>query len=627
MFSDKASARKLKRWAIIAAIAVGSVIATLLLGNVSFFQSLHTKAGDLHFLIRKNKPTPNIVLITSDKKTLDTFPELRYFWHPYYAQAIHAAAEGGAKVFGLDVAWGVPVTKWEPDNDGILAEAVISTAATMPVICVYATSMNSRQKAWPIPINMVAAAFDQNAYANLNGDSDDFIRTQELVDKPEPDGQFNRGLAFRLAEKFRGVDGKVEDGQLTWAGRAIPTVRPRTIIINYAGPPGTFQRVPLCDFIAAARAGRKDQIRQWVGGKAVLLGADNDLEDRDPTPYFTAFSGPNHNTAGVEIQANTLRTLLDGDYLMPVSQPVRVAALTVVAGVTAIVSATLAAAPAAYLLIAGIAAIVGITHLMFVEGLILSSSELALACLISVLASIVYRFLTAEKRGAFFQSVTKMFVGKTFAERISEDQEISLHGSSQLVTILFSDIRGFTAFCDGKDPSVVVDLLNEYMGGMVKIIVKYHGNVNKFIGDGILAIFSDEDGTAPGDHALRAVRCGTEMAQVEEHVEGGFKTGVGIHSGMAVVGNVGSPDKMEYTVLGDTVNIASRLESLNKEMKTRLILSEDTRELLHGQFETVSLGELKIRGREVPLGVYTAAALREAKPAPKPEPETMAEKS
>ena len=105
------------------------------------------------------------------------------------------------------------------------------------------------------------------------------------------------------------------------------------------------------------------------------------------------------------------------------------------------------------------------------------------------------------------------------------------------MTILFSDIRGFTAFCEEKDPGVVVDLLNEYMGSMVKVIVEHHGNVNKFIGDGILAIFSDEDEDAqPGDHALRAVRCGTEMCQLP----GRFKTGVGIHSGMAVVGNVGS---------------------------------------------------------------------------------------
>jgi adenylate cyclase len=249
--------------------------------------------------------------------------------------------------------------------------------------------------------------------------------------------------------------------------------------------------------------------------------------------------------------------------------------------------------------------------------MMISTSELLLGCLISMLSSVVYGLLTAEKRGAFFQSAISVFVGKQFAASISEDQKISLSGKRMPVTILFSDIRGFTAFCEEKDPAVVVDLLNEYMAGMVKIIVRHHGNVNKFIGDGILAIFSDEDeGAVPGDHALRAVRCGTEMAQLP----GKFKTGVGIHSGPGVVGNIGSQDKMEYTVLGDTVNLASRLESLNKEMKTQLILSEATRELLNGQFETSFLAEVPVRGKTLPLVIHTSAVLV----APKPQ---MAEKS
>ncbi|MEO7649622.1 MAG: adenylate/guanylate cyclase domain-containing protein, partial [Bryobacteraceae bacterium] len=417
----------------------------------------------------------------------------------------------------------------------------------------------------------------------------------------------------------RGADATLEkDGKLHWAGSTIPINSARSIIINFAGPPGTFPSISLYDFIEAARAGKKDQIRQWVNGKAVLIGLDT-IDDRHATPFYTTFSGSKWNTAGIEIHASTLRTLLEGDYLVPVSLPVRLGALSLVAVGTAIIAASLAATQTAIWLLLAVGATGVATHLMFRAGSVISTSELLLACLLSMLGSITYRFLTAEKREGLFQSAISLFVGKKLASTISETGKISLSGTRQLLTILFSDIRGFTAFCEEKDPAVVVGLLNEYMGNMVKVIVAHHGNVNKFIGDGILAIFSDEDGTVPGDHALRAVRCGIEMAQLP----GRFKTGVGIHSGMAVVGNIGSQDKMEYTVLGDTVNLASRLESLNKEMKTHLLLSEVTKDLLNDQVDIVHLGAVPVRGKTLPLHLYTATVLA----TPKPEAAVTAEKA
>ena len=126
--------------------------------------------------------------------------------------------------------------------------------------------------------------------------------------------------------------------------------------------------------------------------------------------------------------------------------------------------------------------------------------------------------------------------------------------------------------------------------------------MNKFIGDGILAVFSDEDeGAVLGDHARRAVECAKEMVTAP----GEFKTGAGLHSGEVVIGNVGSSDKMEYTVLGDTVNLASRLESLNKEHKTKLLMSETTLEMAGGEIDTLYLGAVPVRGKSVPMKLYT----------------------
>jgi adenylate cyclase len=152
----------------------------------------------------------------------------------------------------------------------------------------------------------------------------------------------------------------------------------------------------------------------------------------------------------------------------------------------------------------------------------------------------------------------------------------------------------------------VVQLLNEYMSTMVGIIVMYHGHVNKFIGDGILAVFSDDDeGVERGDHALRAVRCATRMVTANSP----FETGAGIHTGVVVVGNVGSADKMEYTVLGDTVNLASRLESLNKEHHTKLLMTGTTQARLGDLVETSHLGQAPVRGKALPIDLYTVASL------------------
>jgi len=178
------------------------------------------------------------------------------------------------------------------------------------------------------------------------------------------------------------------------------------------------------------------------------------------------------------------------------------------------------------------------------------------------------------------------------------------------VTILFTDIRGFTAYsekvCDEEGPEFLVKKLNDYLATMAAIIISFGGHVNKYIGDGILAVFGDDDeGALPGDHALRAVQCALRMVKAPSE----FKTGAGLHTGIVVVGNIGSADKMEYTVLGDTVNLASRLESLNKEHKTKLLLSDTTEKALGGGIETTHLGSVPVRGKTEPIHLFTVTEL------------------
>ncbi len=250
----------------------------------------------------------------------------------------------------------------------------------------------------------------------------------------------------------------------------------------------------------------------------------------------------------------------------------------------------------------------------------MSDIDLGQAFFLSLLGGVIYRFTTAERKSSFFKSAVALFVGKQVAQSLESSEKIGLTGKREVVTILFTDIRGFTAFCESKDPAVIVDLLNVYMAMMCSFIVKHKGHVNKFIGDGILAVFSDDDeGATAGDHAARALQCAVDMVTAPND----FKTGAGLHSGEVIIGNVGSSDKMEFTVLGDTVNLASRLESLNKEHKTKMLLSDATLEMSRGVVDTKYLGEVAVRGKTEPMKLYTVTSTYGPYPTPSTATSTL----
>ena len=610
--------QRLRKAAIIAAIAIASTAATMGLSQFRFFELLKLKAQDVHFVLRGTRPVHNIVLIGVDEETLNKLPEPSLFWQQHYADAITAAADAGAKVFVFDEAFSIPVAEYEKDNpphlDSDLAGAFTAALDKMPIVCAFvAEAMGAqRDKQFAVPLNLAASALGMSAMANLTDDHDAFVRRQVLIESPGTGSDAEppkRSMALRAAEKYLGVDAEFRGGDLYLGNRRIPVDAERQLTINFAGPPGTIPRVSLYQFLQAAQNRDIATLRKWVEGKVVMLGPYN-IEDRHNTPFYTLLAGTKYTTPGVEVHANTLNTLLTGDFLQPVPDWARALGLLLAATASVAMAASFAASQTAIWSLLALVLSLGATHVLFLLGWLFPSSEVLIAFSLALLGGVIFRFATAERKSTFFRSAVALFVGKQVAQSLDVSQTISLTGKRRTVTILFTDIRGFTAFCESKDPEVVVELLNVYMQTMVSIIVKYAGHVNKFIGDGILAVFSDDDeGASPGDHAFRAVACATEMVITPA---GDFRTGAGIHSGEVVIGNVGSSDKMEFTVLGDTVNLASRLESLNKEQKTRLLLSQETREMSGHGIDTVYIGEVPVRGKTEPMKLYTVKSLTEA---------------
>ncbi len=231
--------------------------------------------------------------------------------------------------------------------------------------------------------------------------------------------------------------------------------------------------------------------------------------------------------------------------------------------------------------------------------------------LITLIFGYSFKFITENRN----KEKIKLAMGKYLSQDIMKNvvsniDDLGLGGKRAVVTVLFSDIRGFTSMSEKMSAEEVSMILNEYFAEMEPIISKYNGVINKFIGDAVMAIFGEP--IPDVNHAQNAVRCAYEMLKKVEYLrekwifEGKpkFEIGVGINTGEVFIGNIGTENRMEYTVIGDTVNLASRIESYNKVYKTNLLVSSSTYEHIAGIADVIKINEVQIRGKAKKMNIY-----------------------
>lgn len=230
----------------------------------------------------------------------------------------------------------------------------------------------------------------------------------------------------------------------------------------------------------------------------------------------------------------------------------------------------------------------------------------------SVMADAVNRMARALRERENLKSSLARYVSSHVADNIlNSGQQAQLSGQRKTITVMFSDVRGFTSLSEKLSPEEVVKLLNEYFERMIEIVFRYNGTLDKFIGDGMMVFFGApmED----PDHAKNAVRAALAMRREMQELTGKFRLeknlelriGIGIHTGPAVVGNIGSSQRMQYTAIGDTVNLAARLESATKDFGVDVLLSQDAKLAASGsEFQFHALDEISVKGRETKVMVY-----------------------
>jgi adenylate cyclase len=220
-----------------------------------------------------------------------------------------------------------------------------------------------------------------------------------------------------------------------------------------------------------------------------------------------------------------------------------------------------------------------------------------------------YWIESAEKRKVK-QIFSRYVSPDVYSELLENPSAADLGGTRREMSVLFSDLRGFTTFSEGRTPEAVIDQLNEYFTAMVEVVFAHRGTVDKFVGDMIMALFGAplED----SHHADHAVRCALAMQKRIEELNSVWRgqgrpelaCGIGVNSGEMVAGNLGSEKIQAYTVIGDNVNLGARIESLCKEYNAEILISEFTRALLSGSQPTEALGEVVVKGKTQPVRIF-----------------------
>src|SRR5581483_1984938 len=380
-------------------------------------------------------------------------------------------------------------------------------------------------------------------------------------------------------------------------------------MINFRGPNRSY---PLTPYYRVLRGEINPEVFR---DKIVLVGAyAASLHDVFPTPFSAS-----EQMAGVEIQANFVDTLAGHDPIVPVPGWILVTLFIVFVAIAIWASIHLKPLEATAAVIALIAVYGFLALYLFsYNDLWQGVASVFLACTLSYGGIILDHYIAEQRERLRTRAMLNRYLSPKAAEAVMNAPEgMELQGSRTHITVLFSDVRGFTSLSEHLKPEEVVSLLSDYLGKAAHIVFNNDGFLDKFIGDAVFAIFGWPPSLSKADDAVRAIKTGIAMIELvdslgakwTEVIGRPLKVGIGINTGDAVLGNIGSESKSDLTAIGDTVNLGARLEALTKELGVPMLVSEFTAAEVNGAIPLRPLRKVKVQGREAPIMVYCPESL------------------
>jgi class 3 adenylate cyclase/CHASE2 domain-containing sensor protein len=589
---------KLKKMWVPILILILCVVGSLALAGTPLGTTINLLTYD--YLLRNTKTDlseQNVVVVGIDDDSLKRFEAPLMLWYGHLAKVIEGIADGGARAIALDIIPAMSLESLAPELDRQLVSSLKKTRDRG--IQVYLGFSAAKDGALPHKKFLFAAS--GAGFLNFFPDRDERVRCQPLKSSSEGDHH-------TVSLPVMAVD----------ASLRLSSVLPGKLYIDYR-----LQAVPTISFgWVHGRAVDNDieALNRRLEGKIVFIGVTSSiLGDRFAIP--TGFvRGYGDRVPGVLIHAYMAKTILARHPLRDMN-PITVVVVSVL---IALISGTffviLPPRRAALVIIAMlITASFGIA-VAFRSFLIIPPAPLLFAAVVSGGASLIYRSITEYREFRTLQRFFSSYVNPQVMRQIMDNPEmVSFEGSQTIATVMFTDIRGFTSLAEKMDPTTLLEGLNHYFGEMTRTVQKVDGYLNRYLGDGILAVFGAPN-PLPYNGALAAVRSALMMQErlADLNSKGIFsekaievRIGIGIHTGEMIVGNVGCYEKMDYSVIGDTVNVASRIEGLTKEFKKPILISEKTYEVVKDKVDARFVANVKVKGRQKEVGVFEVLSVRE----------------
>jgi adenylate cyclase len=634
--------------AIVIALIAGTAVVLPPLNRlrgltIDVLTALHWRAfGQIH-----DPAASPVVVVALDEESYRTPPFAgtpSVAWTGEIGRVLTAVIAGGAKVVGFDLVFPISLEQSElPIGDEKLGARLQGVdreflralqAAARANKVVLGEVQHREQPIGPSPAQRLVVNGQRNIRAlNVFTDPDDVVRRIPL--------SFAAGsartpsMAVELAARAQGEAPQfAQDAGMTLAGYRAPMLEPNTMTLNFAGGTGDVPAYSFADLAACAASNDTAFFHGAFNNKIVLFGTLLDVEDRKVTSkrFATAPESardgrcvsppkpqepmPSSNTiSGVYIHATAVSNLIRHDALTELNG---VGAATVSALFALLIAGAVlgfAPAAAAFVYASTTLGFTAIATAVFNRAVVLPLGEAVVAGLIALIAAIGYRIVAADKDKRFLRKSFALYLSPALIDKmVAANRQPMLGGETRTITAFFSDVAGFSALSEIRSPGEVVALMNEYLSAMTDIIEAHGGFVDKYVGDAIAAMFG-----APLDdpaHATNAVRaalaCRRRLAELD-------RTGdtlrscklahrIGLNTGTALVGNIGSHRRFNYTAMGDMVNLASRIEGANKYFGTSIMAAEATVVATGDAFVWRELDLIRVQGRAQPVRIFEPLA-------------------